>query len=100
MQGHAVVILDAVQAHPGHGVVASHVVGVVRLVLVPEKSQRDFSHESAVRTIARIPRRCGPRTNLAACRYARAAAIFPGGCDRVPERGPAPSASRPACTGW
>ena len=37
VQRHAVIVLDPVQAHPRHGVVAGHVVRVVRLVLVPEE---------------------------------------------------------------
>ena len=56
MQGHAVVVLDAVQAHPGHRVFAGHVVGVVRLMLMPEKGQCDFRHDA------------GPvRVRIAAC---------------------------------
>src|SRR5262249_32518195 len=43
-QGHAVVVLDAVQAHPGHGVLAGHVVRVIRLVLGPEGRQRGGRH--------------------------------------------------------
>src|SRR5262249_28868621 len=41
VQGHAVVVLDAVEADPRHGVVPGDVVGVVRLVLMPEESERD-----------------------------------------------------------
>ena len=44
MQGHAVVVLDAVQANPGHRILTGHIVRVVRLVLVPEESERDFGH--------------------------------------------------------
>ena len=42
--GHAPVVLGAVQPDPGHGVLAGHVVGVVRLVLMPEEGQRDVVH--------------------------------------------------------
>ena len=34
---HAPVVLGAVQADPGHGVLAGDVVGIIRLMLMPEK---------------------------------------------------------------
>ena len=36
VQRHAVVILDAVQADPGHGILAANIVRIVGLVLMPE----------------------------------------------------------------
>ena len=44
VKGHPEIILGAVQAHPGHWVFARDVVGVVRLVLVPEQGKADPGH--------------------------------------------------------
>src|SRR5262249_33263131 len=44
MSCHPVIILDAVQPNPRHRVLAGHVVGIIRLVLVPEKSKCNVSH--------------------------------------------------------
>ena len=37
---HAPIILGAVQPHPGHGIVARHVVGIVGLMLMPDEGYR------------------------------------------------------------
>ena len=41
---HAPIVLGPVQADPGHGIFAGYVVGIIRLMLMPEKGQRDFVH--------------------------------------------------------
>src|SRR5438309_1819256 len=82
MQSHAVIVLHAVEPHPGHRVLARHVIGVIRLVLMPKKGERNVGHDIskqgprrastaakslASRTTAHIGPHCGPRTNLGAC---------------------------------
>ena len=43
---HAPVVLGAVQADPGHGILAGNIIGVVGLMLVPEEGQGDVVHRS------------------------------------------------------
>src|SRR5260370_41802605 len=102
MQRHAIIILDPVQAHPGHGIVAGKIVRIVRLVLVPEKGACDFGHRCilhenaklerarsasedhpsltplapapAFDTVSHIPPPCGSRTSPGACRSVAGAA--------------------------
>ena len=42
VQGHAAIILDAVQTNPGHGVLSADVVRIIGLMLVPEKRDGNF----------------------------------------------------------
>ena len=51
VQRHPQVILGAVQPDPGHGVFARDVVGVVRLMLVPEKRERNRLHQSPLKPL-------------------------------------------------
>jgi hypothetical protein len=43
---HAPIVLGAVEADPGHGVLAGNIIGVVGLMLVPEEGQGDVVHHS------------------------------------------------------
>ena len=48
---HAEVVLGAVEAHPGHRVLPGHVVGVIRLMLVPHQRQGDLRHGIVTRPL-------------------------------------------------
>ena len=46
MQRHPQVILGGVQPDPGHGVFARDVIGVIRLMLVPQERERNRLHQT------------------------------------------------------
>jgi hypothetical protein len=46
VQRHAVIIFGAVQAHPGHEALAADIIGIIRLVLMPEKGERNRLHSA------------------------------------------------------